>query len=152
MTAIEFSRVSYDGDLEDADREDLESLVGQYEEAQEANAAEFEAAKEQVESLEDVDVSDFHDARSDLIEGVTGYDSFEDSPVGEDDLEDASFGKLREWDAYFAAQDAEAEADDEEADDEEADFDDMGEETPTDEEPDDTEFAKQHLDLGGVNF
>ena len=49
---LDFQKVTYNGDLEDADRESLIELVEKFQDAQEANAAEFEAAKEQVESLE----------------------------------------------------------------------------------------------------
>lgn len=126
---LNFNKVDYDGDLEDAERDDLESLVAQYEEAQEANAAEFEAAKDTLDDVDDVDIEEFHDARSNLVDEITDYDAFADSPIDEDDLADASFGKLREYDAYFADQEA---TDDDNGDD--TDFDDMGNESPVDNE------------------
>lgn len=144
---LDFNKVTTDGDLEDADEEQLRSTIEQFEAAQEENAAEFEAAKEKIDEVADVEVADFQDAREDLIETITEFDEFEDSPlVDEDDLEAASFSKLREYEAYFAEQEREEGA--------EAEFEDMGTQAPEpDEEAEDAEFAEQVLgDIPGVNF
>lgn len=149
---LEFNEVTYDGDLDDADEEQLRSLVSDYEAAQDANAAEFEAAKDTLEGVEDVNVDEFHDARSGLIDEITDYDAFEASPITEDDLEAASFGKLREYDAYFADESVD---DGDDADDEEdgSEFSDFGTQSPDDQDRDDTEFAERYLgDLGGINI
>lgn len=150
---MNFNQVNYDGDLEDADEEALRGLVSDFEKAQEANVAEFEAAKEQMSELlgdedasfEDIfgEVKDFADAKDELIAEITEFESFEESPVSEDDLGDASFSRVREYHAYFADLDAAEEAVEE---DEEQEFEDMGRrgETHT-EEDDDAAFAEKYL-------
>jgi hypothetical protein len=142
---LNFSEVSYDGDIEDAEAEQLRELVSQYEEAQSDNAAEFEAAKEKIEEVSDVQVSDFEDAREDLIETITDFDAFEGSPVSEDELDEATFSKLREWEAYFEEQ-ATEDTDEEETDE---DFSDFGTESKV---PDDDEGdAELESVVGGVS-
>lgn len=142
---LDFNQVTFDGDLEDASEEDLRELIATYEDAQEDNAAEFEAAKETLDEVEDVNVEEFHDARADLIETITEYESFEDAPLTEDDLEDSDFARLREYDDYFGAQDAAS-------DEEDGEFSDMGTESPEDEnETSDAEFFEDALgDVPGV--
>ncbi|AGC34280.1 hypothetical protein M193_gp011 [Halorubrum tailed phage 7] len=148
---MNFNKVNYDGDLGDADEEALRSLVSDFEKAQEANVAEFEAAKEQMSevlgdeaSFEDIfgEVQDFADAKDELIAEISEFESFEASPVSEDDLGDASFSRVREYHAYFAELDAADEADEGE----EKEFEDMGRrgETHTDEDGD-MAFARKHL-------
>lgn len=152
---MNFNQINYDGDLEEADEEQLRSLVGDFEKAQEANVAEFEAAKEQMQDLfgDEADfealfgeVRDFTDAKTELIEEIAEFESFEASPVSEDDLSDASFSRVREYHAYFADLDASDEADE---DGETQEFDNMGRrgETHT-EEDDDAAFAAKYL--GGM--
>lgn len=141
---LNFNRINFDN-LDDADEDELREIVEDYEEAQESNAAEFEAAKERIDEIDDVDVEEFQSAREELVEEITDYDEFEDSPVTTDQLEEASFGQLREWDEYFAPSSDESE---------EGDFEDFGNEAPVDPDgDDDAEFAEQHLgNIPGVNF
>jgi len=142
---LDFQKVTYNGDLEDADRESLIELVEKFQDAQEANAAEFEAAKEQVESLEGA-FSEYEDAKDDLIGEITEADRFEEVPLTEDELDAADFSKVREWHEFVHD-----ESDTQEAD---KDFEDMGNPGPTHEDNDDEtpEFAKELVDgLSGVS-
>ena len=151
---MDFNTINYDGDLDSADEDELRSLVGEFEKAQETNVAEFEAAKEQMQELvgDDADfealfgeVTDFAEAKDELIAETVEFKSFEDSPMGEDDLRGASFSKVREWHAHFAALDAEPD----EGADEEQEFEDMGTRGETHVEGDDDEdFARKYL--GGM--
>ena len=149
---LDFQRVTYDGDLEEADREALIDLVEQFEDAQDANAAEFNSAKEQVEELEGT-VSEFEDAKDELITEVVSADAFSEVPLTEEQLEDADFEQVREWRAFVS----ETDASDEETDDneEDAEFEDMGQQGPVNEggdEDEGAEFARELVDgLSGVN-
>ena len=155
---MDFSKVNYDGDLEDAERDDLMSLVSQFEAAQEQNVAEFESAQEQIQELTgDADsdfaaligeVQDFADAKTAIVSEITEFESFDASPVSEDDLTGASFGRLREYHVYFAGLDAEADAaeqDGDEVDEESGEFNDMGKRAETHVEDDDEDFARTYL-------
>lgn len=153
---MDFNQVNYEGDLEDAERDDLIALVRDFEKAQETNVAEFEAAKEQMQELvgddnadfEDLfgEVKDFASAKDELVAETVEFESFEDSPMDEDDLREASFSKVREWHAHFAALDAEADEADADEGDEGPDFEDMGKRGEThSEEDEDAAFASKYL-------
>lgn len=148
---LDFQRVTYDGDLEDADREALIDLVEQFEDAQDANAAEFNSAKEQLEDL-DGTVSEFKDAKADLEDEVIEADAFSEVPLTEDQLRDASFEQVREWREFVSETDP---ADDTDDDEEDAEFEDMGQQGPVNGDGDedaDAEFARELVDgLSGVN-
>jgi hypothetical protein len=115
---LNFTEVNYDGDLEAADKESLLGLVQRYEDAQEQNAAEFEAAKETVEELNGT-VSEFEDAKEALVSEVADADRFSEVPLTEEQLEAQSFEQVREWKEFV-----EVESEPDEDDDKE--FDDMG--------------------------
>ncbi|WP_372611633.1 hypothetical protein [Halomonas sp.] len=151
---MDFNQVNYDGDLEGRDSDELVGLVEDFEKAQEANVAEFNDAKEQMQEMlgDDADfdalfgeVQDFASAKSEIISEITEFDSFDGSPVSEADLKDADFNKVREYHVYFANLDAEAEEADAKEE-EKPEFNDMGKRSPThDDDKADEEFAKQHL-------
>lgn len=87
---LDFTQVTYDGDLEEADSETLVELVQRFEDAQEDNAAEFEAAKEKLEDLEGT-VSEYDSVEQDLTEAVV-----EETFLDEDEAAQLSFTRKRE--------------------------------------------------------
>jgi len=148
---MQLKTISFDGDLEEADREELVEAVRRFQKAQEENTAEFEAAKEQISDTlgDDAEFDDllgevegFGEARSALIESITEFDSFEKSPLTREVLEESDFDELRDYETYFSDLDTE--------DEEEEEFNDMGSKAPTDsdDDDDDMKFARQHL--GGM--
>lgn len=158
---MDFQTINYDGDLEEADAEELRSIVSRFETAQDENVAEFKAAKEQTQDLlgEDADfealfgeVTDFTEAKDELVDEIGEMDAFAESPMDEEELRAASFSKVRSWHAHFSALDAEEAPEAEEA--EEQEFEDMGQRAEThNEEDEDIEFAEKYIgDLPGVNF
>lgn len=152
---MDFNQVNYDGDLEDREFDDLVGLVRNFEKAQDANVAEFEEMRETMQEMlgDDADfsavfgeVQDFADAKSELVAEITEFDSFDESPVSEAYLQDASFNKVREYHVYFAEQDADAEAADAADEDGEGEFSNMGRRSPTHTDEDNDEaFARKHL-------
>jgi len=124
---LNFTKVTYDGDLSDFDADDLRELIKEFENAQESNVAEFNEAADKLDEVEDFDLDEYQDAKSDLIGDITEADAFEDVPLTEGDLEDADFGTVREWHDFVSSQ-----ATDEGDEDGDADFDDMGEDPDLD--------------------
>lgn len=149
---MKLKTVTFDGDLEDADREDLVDAVESFEKAQEENAAEFEAAQDKLKEAlgEDTEfdelfgeVEEFATAKDSLIEEITEFESFEEAPLKESVLEASDFDELREYKAYFADLDADSDGDGGDGD-----FSDMGERQPTETGEDvdaDQEFAEEYL-------
>lgn len=131
---LNFTQVTYDGDLEDADRESLMELVQQYEEAQDENAAEFEAAKETVDDLEGA-TSEFEEADAELAEEVA-----EQTFLSDEEAEALSFARKRE----ILSTAGEATEEDTEDD---AEFDDMGTEGEVQPEEGEENFSSDSRDL-----
>jgi len=152
---MQLKTVTFEGDLEDADEGQLRSAIEDFEKAQEANAAEFEAAKERLEDtlgddaeFDEVfgEVEDFAEAKESLIETITEFDSFEEAPMAERVLRDSDFSELRDYEAYFADLDADNTDEGGEGDGD-GEFNDMGQRGPTnpDDGDADAEFAQEHL-------
>jgi hypothetical protein len=145
---LNFNKVTYDGDLADFDADELRELVGEFENAQESNVAEFETAAEALDGVDEAGIEEFADARGSLIESITDADAFSEVPLSEDALDNCTFGELQDW-QDFVSESVDADEDD----DSEQEFDDMGSEAPTHGDDDaDAEFAEKYLDISGVNF
>jgi hypothetical protein len=147
---LEFTEVSYDGELADFSDEDLRELVSEFESAQESNVAEFEQAAEAVDEIDENTIEDFEQAREELVEEIAEAEAFDQVPVTEDSLAEADFSELREWQDFVTAQGTEA---DEETDEEAEEFDDMGKKTPTNNEDEIEDFAETALEnIQGLNI
>lgn len=150
---LNFTEVNYDGELEDADHEALVGLVERFEEAQEENAAEFEAAKDKVEELNGT-VSEYEDAKQSLVEEVADSEQFSEVPLDKDELETQSFSKVREWKDFVEARAGESDSEEGEDGDGNGDgeFNDMGQKgaTNTDGEEFDDEASELVSELSGV--
>jgi hypothetical protein len=144
---LNFKEVNYDGDLEDATCDQLVDLVGKFEDAQDQNAAEFEAAKDEVESLQG-EVTEFRDAalgEFDSEDELTGAVA-EAGPLGEDELADFSVTrKLDLYDEFSANADADpTDGDDPDGDEGDVTFDDMGNQGETnDDDETETEYDEE---------
>jgi hypothetical protein len=139
---LNFSKVSYDGELADFSEDDLRELVGEYEDAQESNVAEFETAAEAIGDYDEETIEDFEKAREELVEDIVAADTFDEVPVGREALEDADFSELQEWRDFVA--ETPDETDDAEAD--EGGDGDFGTKGPVNETGDETDFADEALD------
>lgn len=141
---MDFQKVSYDGDLDDMDAENLRTVVEEYEEAQTSNIAEFESAKDTIDGLEG-EVAEKAEFKSRRVEKLT-----EVSPLGEDDVESFSLARIDSLIEEFT-EDSAGEGDDPDADPEDPEFDDMGRRGPThDNEEAAAEFAEQVGSIPGV--
>lgn len=134
---LEFTRVNYDGELSDFDEDELRELVGEFEDAQDANVAEFDEAVEQISDVDESKIEDFDAARSDLIESVSEAEAFEQVPLSADALEDCDFSELQEWSEFVSEEQTDEEDD--------AEFSDMGTKSPVDDE-DQEDFAEEALE------
>lgn len=141
---LTFKTINYDGELADFSEEELRELVGKFEQAEEANVAEFEKA---VSAAEDtVDTSEYDEACETLVDEITDHENFDEVPVGEEILEDADFEDLREWREFVADDEGESESE------QDGEFDDFGTRSPT-ETGDDTDFADDAVgEMSGVNL
>lgn len=139
---MDFQKVTYDGDLDEMEADDLRSIVEEYEEAQETNIGEFEAAKERIEGLEG-EVAEKAEFKAERVERLT-----EVSPLDEEEAESFSLARI---DSLIAEFTEDSTADEEVEDDEEADFDDMGHRGPThDDEDGMSEYKAQVETIPGV--
>jgi len=151
---LNFTRVNYEDDLTEFSEEDLRELVSEYEDAQKANVAEFEAAAEALDDVDEETISDFEDARASLIEEITGAEAFDEVPLTESALGDASFGELREW-RDFVAENGDEEDETDGEDNEDGVFENQGKKAPINEGGDDDtpEFVEDALDdIQGLNL
>jgi hypothetical protein len=146
---LNFTQVTYDGELSDFEAERLREIIREFENAQESNVAEFEDAADALDGV-DEKIEDFEEARESLLEEITEAEAFEDVPLTEDALEEQTFGQLQEW-RDFVSRQREGEAGDDEGGN--SDFDDMGKKSPVPDEDEDTDFADEQLEqMQGVNF
>lgn len=139
---ISFNRVTYDGDLSDLSEDEKDEVIREFENAQESNVAEFERAAETLDEVDETDIEEFADAKAELASEVTEAEAFDDVPLTEDELADASFSKVREW-HEFVSETADG-ADGETDEDDDKDFDEMGKQGPT--HGDDKEFDSDLAD------
>jgi hypothetical protein len=140
---LNFKQISYDGELADFSEEDLRELVGEYEEAQESNVAEFEQAAEALGEYDEETIEDFEEAREALIEDIVAADTFDEVPVGSDTLETADFSELQEWQDFVAETPDETDAvEDEDG----STVDDFGTKGAVKETGDETDFADEALE------
>lgn len=95
--SLEFTRVTYDSDIEDLSEERLRELVREFKDAQESNHTEFS----EVASSMDEELQEFEQLKENLIEQIKKAEGFSEIPLSEDRLEDVSFSTLREWDNYL---------------------------------------------------
>lgn len=148
---LNFTKVTYDGELTDFSEDELRELVGEFESAQDSNAAEFETAAEVIDEIDSSTMEDFEDARDTLIEEITGAEAFDEVPLSEDHLSDkevTSFSELREWRDFVAEETPKSE---DETDSSDVEFDDFGTQSPTDGE-EASEFVDETVDsIPGVN-
>lgn len=149
---MDFQRVAFDTDLDEIEADELRTLVRKFDEAQEQNIGEFEAATEQIDELEGRvgEVEDFDDELTDELAEV--------SPLSGDELAEFTIARKRDLLAEFSEEEdtdeEETDDEDDDGDDGEADFDDMGQQGPThDDEEAAQEFADKYLgDIPGLNY
>lgn len=139
---MNFQKVTYDGDLDDMEAEDLRAVVEEYEEAQDTNIEEFEDAKDTIEGLEG-EVAEKAEFKAQRVEKLV-----EVSPLGEDDVENFSLSRV---DSLIEEFTEDSDDDGEDDEDEEPEFEDMGKRGEThgeDETP--TKFREQVESIPGV--
>jgi hypothetical protein len=143
---LDFTKVSYDGDLSDFSEDELKELIEEFESAQDSNVAEFETAAEALDEVDSSNIEDFEEARATLIEDVVGAEAFDEVPVTEETLEDeeaTSFSDLQDWKEFVAQE--------EDSEDSDATFEDMGTKSPVDGEG--ADFVDEALgDMPGLNL
>jgi hypothetical protein len=140
---MDFQKVTFEGDLDEMDEEELVGLVRQFSDAQDDNIAEFETASEEIDDLEGR-VSEVAEFDAELTEQLV-----EASPLDEDEVASFSISRKRSLLADFS--EAEEEAD--EGGEGDKDFSEMGQRGPThNEEEAKAQFAKDFLgDIPGLN-
>lgn len=137
---MDFQKVSYDGDLDDMEADDLRTVVKQYEEAQDSNIAEFETAKETIDGLEG-EVAEKEEFKQRRVDKLT-----EVSPLGEEDVGEFSLTRIDSLIEDFTEESA-----DDENPEEDPEFDDMGQRGPThDEDAGMAEYAAEVDSIPGV--
>lgn len=149
---LNFTKVSYDGDISDFSEDELKTLVEEFESAQDSNAAEFETAAEALDEVDSSNIEDFEEARTTLIADIVEAEAFDDVPVTEDTLEDeetTSFSDLQDWKDFVSEQDIEPDEDEGEGT-----FDDMGTKSPVeDQSGEGADFVEGELEtMPGINL
>jgi hypothetical protein len=149
---LNFTQVTYDGELADFEAERLREIIREFENAQESNVAEFEDAADALDGV-DEKIEDFAEARQALLDDITEAEAFDEVPLTEEALEEQSFGQLQEWHDFVADHGVETGDETDEADESGSDFDDFGTKSPTPDDEDDEDFAEDALsEMQGVNF
>jgi hypothetical protein len=145
---LDFNKVGYDGELSDFSEDELRELVREFETAQDSNVAEFETAVEATDGLDESTISDFEQAREDLVEEIVDSEEFEQVPLSEDKLGEESFAELQDWSDFVADL---AEEEDVEDDESSTDF---GTRSPKpDEEDEGADFAEEALsEMNGLTL
>lgn len=144
---LNFNQVTFDGDVDDLSEDEMAEVIREYQNAQESNVAEFERAADTLDEVDEADIEEFKDAKAAKVEETVEADAFEDVPLTEDELAEASFAKVRQWNEFVEAQSTE----DGESD-EDKNFDEMGTQGPTNTDDEFDEDLVQHVDaLSGVN-
>lgn len=140
---MDFHKVTYDGDLDDMDADDLRTVVEEYEEAQNDNIAAFESATDTIDGLEG-EVAEKAEFKARRVEKLT-----EVSPLGEDDVESFSLSRIDSLIEEFTEDSTDEEPDPDDPEDPE--FDDMGRRGPThNDEDENARFAEQVDSIPGV--
>lgn len=145
---LNFNKVSYDGELEDFSEDELRELVGEFEDAQESNVAEFKTAVEATEGLDEGDLTEFEQAREDLLDSIVEHENFEEVPLSEDKLGEETFAELQDWSDFVAdlGDDGETQTDD-------SDSEDFGKRSPVQSDDDEAEFVDEALGgMQGLNL
>lgn len=146
---MNFTKVSFDGDLDDIDdAEELRGVVRKFQSAQDSNISEFEDAKDTLEDFE-VRVGEAQEFKGELAERLS-----EVSPLSEDEALTYDMTRIRELIADFSdGGEVEDEGGDEDGDEGGA-FSDMGQRGETHgEDTSEKAFAEKHLgDIGGLNL
>jgi hypothetical protein len=143
---LNFNKVGYDGELEDFSEDELRDLVREFESAQDSNVAEFETAVEATEGIDESEISEFEEARQDLIDEIAGAEKFEDVPLSEDKLQAEDFSELQNWHDFVS----DLEAEEAETEESEGDF---GQRSPVQGGEGDTDFADEALGgMQGLNL
>jgi hypothetical protein len=145
---MDFSKVTFEKDVDDLEGDEARDLVSDFKSAQEQNISEFETASEQIEDLEGT-FDEFEDADEELTAEVA-----EATFMSEDEAEQLAFTRKREILAEFSEEEDSIDEDVEvEGEGGDGKFKDMGQrgETHTDEEK--KAFAEEHLgDIQGLGF
>lgn len=145
MLNMDFSKVTFDKDVDELEADEARELISDFQTAQEQNIAEFEDASEQIDDLEGT-FAEFEDADEELTAEVA-----EATFMSEDEAAMLEFGRKREILADFSVEEEEVE---DEVDEDGAEFSEMGQRGETHNNEDEkTEFANKHLgDISGLNF
>jgi hypothetical protein len=150
MLTMDFSKVTFDKDVDELEAEEARELISNFQTAQEQNIAEFEAASEQIDELEGTP-SEFEEADEQLTAEVA-----EATFMSEDEAATLSFGRKREILADFSEVEEEDEETPEgdEGSDGGATFSNMGQRGEThDEEEAERNVADQYLgDMTGLQL
>ncbi len=149
MTTMDFSKVTFDKDVEELEAEEARELISDFQTAQEQNIAEFEDASEQIEDLEGT-FAEFEDADEELTQEVA-----EATFMSEDEAANLEFSRKREILADFSIEEEEPEESGEVEETEGgAKFSEMGQRGEThDEEEAKRSFAEDRLgDIPGLNL
>lgn len=148
---LNFKKVTYEDELSEFSEEKLRELVGEFEDAQESNVAEFQEVADATEGISESEIEDFETFREELIEDITGAEAFDEVPLSEDQLESEDFSTLQEWKDFVSGQESESESDEDEQ--AETEFEDMGKKAPVDGGKDNAEFADDKLsDVQGLSL
>jgi len=142
---MNFTKVSFDGDLEDIDdAEELRGVVQKFQSAQESNISEFEDAKDTLENFEGR-VGEAQEFKEDLAEDLN-----EVSPLSEEEALTYDMSRIRELIGEFTEETVEDDPDSESPD----SFSNMGQRGEThDDEKAEATFVEDHLgDIQGLEF
>lgn len=138
---MDFSKVTFDDDVDELEAEEARELISQFKTAQEQNIAEFQNASDKIDDLEG-SFSEFEDADEQLTADVA-----EATFMSEDEAAELTFARKRQVLADFSEKSEEA-GDEGGEDGGDADFSDMGQHGETHTDDDDHSFAEEHL--GGI--
>lgn len=142
---MNFTKVSFDGDLEDIDdAEELRGVVQKFQSAQESNISEFEDAKDTLENFEGR-VGEAQEFKEDLAEDLS-----EVSPLSEEEALTYDMSRIRELIGEFTEETVEDDPESESPD----SFSNMGQRGEThDDEKAEATFVEDHLgDIQGLEF
>lgn len=139
---LEFSKVTYDGELSDYSEDDLVDLVGEFQSAQSSNVSEFERAKDTLEGFEGR-IGEAEEFKQELAESLS-----EVSPLSEDEAMEYDMTRIRTLIGEFSGESRDEPAE------EESTFSDMGHRGETHSGDDESrDFAEEHLGgIKGLNF
>lgn len=143
---MNFTKVSFDGDLDDIeDADELRGVIRKFQSAQESNISEFEDAKDTLEDFEGR-VGEAQEFKEDLAETLS-----EVSPLDTDEAMTYKMARQRELIAEFSESEATDEVEEEETPDA---FSDMGQRGEThDDDEAARSFAEKHIGgIKGLNF